>query len=96
MTPILMERAVGISSTRRATIRAATIPEGRTTVIILEPDGSIHQYFRDEPCNEHQSATIDIEGLPEPSLIERIFSLAFDRLKLRSVNVRICEEVEAL
>lgn len=96
MTPILMEQAVGISSSGRATIRAATIPEGRTTVIILEPDGSLHQYSPDEPYHEHQSATVEIEGLPAPSLIERIFSLAFDRLKLRSVDVRICEEVEAL
>jgi hypothetical protein len=95
MTPILMEQAVGLSSSGRATIRA-TIPEGRTTVIILEPDGSLHQYSPDEPYHEHQSATVEIEGLPEPSLIERIFNLAFDRLKLRSVDLRICEEVEVL
>jgi hypothetical protein len=94
MNPILMERAVGVGSTSRATIRAANLSEGKTTVFILEPDGSLHQYPQEEQETEHHYATVEVQGMPQPSLIERIIAMTFDRLKLRTVELHVCEEAE--
>jgi hypothetical protein len=94
MNPILLERAVGTGSTSRVTIRAANLSEGRTTVFILEPDGSLHQYPQEEPETNHQQASVEVRGMPPPSLIERIIAMTFDRLKVRNVELRVCEEAE--
>lgn len=96
MSSIRMEQTVGSGSSRHATIGTTDISVGRTTVIILEPDGSMHRYAYDEPDQIDQHATIYVTGAPQQTLIERILSLAFDRLKLRSVELRVCEDGEPL
>lgn len=86
---ILLDRTVG--TTHASPLSAPTpAPDGRTTVIILDRDGSLHHYPPDPPAGEHHAARVDLDQhQAQPSLFDRLFDFTFDILGINKLEVRV-------
>lgn len=86
---ILLDRTVG--ATHASPLSAQTpAPDGRTTVIILERDGSLHHYPPDPPADDRHAARVELDqSQAEPSLFDRLFDFTFDILGINKLEVRV-------
>jgi hypothetical protein len=67
-------------------------PEGGTTVIILERDGSLRHYPPDRPSGDGRQAQIQLrQEQAQPNIIDKLLDLTFDVLGVSNLEVRINE-----
>jgi hypothetical protein len=67
-------------------------PEGGTTVIILERDGSLRHYPPSRPPGDGRQAQIQLhQEQAQPNIIDKLLDFTFDVLGVNSLEVRINE-----
>jgi hypothetical protein len=78
---------------RRSPSETQTTPEGSTTLIILERDGSLRHYPPDPPDDPHRRAQVSLEeAQAEPTMIDRILDFTFDVLGINTLEVKVYEQ----
>lgn len=93
---ILIEQSVGATHLPPSSEHQRT-PEGNTTVIILERDGSISHSPPDISDGQTHWARVSIaadaaSAQPEPSVIDRILSFTFDVLGVSNLEMQVYED----
>jgi len=87
----LLDHAEGTTQTSPASEHQST-PEGRTTVIILERDGSLRHYSPPKPAGAPARARVELASeRAEPSVIDKILDFTFDILGIGNLEVRVYE-----
>ncbi len=67
-------------------------PEGGTTVIILERDGSLRHSPPNRPSAESRQAQIQLhQEQAQPNLIDKLLDFTFDVLGVSKLEVRVNE-----
>ncbi len=88
---ILLDHAEEITLTSPSTANE-TPPARRTTLIILERDGSLHHYPPDHPEGAPERARVEIASeRAEPTVIDKILDFTFDILGIGNLEVRVYE-----
>lgn len=89
---ILLDHAEGTTLTSPSSQQSDTPPEGRTTLIILERDGSLRHYPPDRPDGSPERARVEIASeRAEPTVIDKILDFTFDILGIGNLEVRVYE-----
>jgi hypothetical protein len=90
---ILLDHAEGTTLTSPSSQQSDTPPEGRTTLIILERDGSLRHYPPDDrPDSAPERARVEIASeRAEPTVIDKILDFTFDILGIGNLEVRVYE-----
>ncbi|NJN17799.1 MAG: hypothetical protein HC822_16760 [Oscillochloris sp.] len=67
-------------------------PEGNTTVIILERDGSLHHVPPKRNDNRRRGRVELSQEQSEPNTIDKLLNFTFDVLGLHSLEVKVYEQ----
>jgi len=88
---ILLDHAAG--TMRTPSDNSYFSPEGSTTVIILERDGSLRHYPPDHADDTPRRAQVRLsEDEAQPSIIDKILDFSFDLLGISNLEVRVDEQ----
>lgn len=89
----LLDHTEETSLTSPTTIpNTETSPEGRTTLIILERDGSLRHYPPPQPDGQPTRARVELsDERAEPTIIDKILDFTFDILGIGNLELRVYE-----
>lgn len=92
----MIQLDVAAMTTRTPLEELDNIPMGRSALIILERDGSLHQYSpaQGHPAPSQAMITLNQEEA-KPGLIDHLLAFAFDILDVTKLELRIHEQPEA-